>query len=92
VTPVVKGKDALQLMNNQPFDLVFLDLVMPDLDGSELFERIRERGNDIPVAIITGYPDSNLMKKARELNPFLTIKKPLDFQDMLDAVYLFSQS
>jgi two-component system response regulator (stage 0 sporulation protein F) len=73
VTPVVNGTEALQLMNNQHFDLVFLDLVMPDLDGSELFKRIRERDNDIPVAIITGHPDSDLMKKAKELNPFLTI-------------------
>jgi len=86
VTIILSGLEALELISNGHFDLIFLDLVLPDLDGSEVFKRIKETGKDIPVAIITGYPDSDLMNRAMEHGPFIVLKKPFDSKKILDTV------
>ena len=59
---------------------------MTELDGSELFKRIREMDDEVPVAIVTGYPHSEIMRKAMEYGPFMVIKKPLVISDVLNAV------
>lgn len=86
------GIEALELVSNRHFDMVFLDLVLPDLDGSEVLKHIKEIGKYIPVAIITGYPDSDLMNRAMEHGPFIVIKKPFDSIRILDTISGFIQA
>jgi DNA-binding NtrC family response regulator len=74
------------------FDLIFLDLVMPGLDGSEVFKRIRKIDEHVPVAIITGHPDSELLAKAMEQGPFIVMKKPLDIYEIRKTVYSLTNS
>jgi excisionase family DNA binding protein len=81
--------EALELFGSKHFDLVFLDLVMPDLDGVEVFKRIREAGKNVPVVIITGYPDSDLMNKALGYGPLTVMKKPFTSDDILNTVRSF---
>lgn len=86
VTAVLSGKEALSLVTTTKYDLIFLDLVMPEIDGAELFRRIREIDKQVPVAIITGYPDSELMAKAMEHGPFIVMKKPFGGKEILEAI------
>ncbi len=58
VTTVNQSSEGLELVKNQDYDLVFLDLKMPVMDGAELFKQIRLLKPKLPVTIITGYPDS----------------------------------
>jgi len=92
VTTTLSSLDALEIITRKHFDLIFLDLVMPDLNGSELFKRIRQVDNDAKVVIVTGYPDSDLMKRTAEQGPFLVIQKPFAINDILEAVRSFSRS
>ena len=92
VTATLNSPEALELVAREHFDLIFLDLVMPQIDGSELFRRIREIDEHVPIAIITGYPDNDLMEKAMEQGPFLVMKKPFDSNDIVKAVRSFAQS
>lgn len=82
----LSGIEALELVAKEHFDLIFLDLVMPELDGCQVFQRIRKIDEHVPIAIITGYPDSDLMKKVMEQGPFLVIKKPFDSSHILEAI------
>lgn len=91
VTAMSSSLEALEIIRRQRFDLIFLDLAMPELDGSELFRRIRKIDKQVPIAIITGYPDSDLLKKAREYGPFLIMTKPFTGDEILQAVHTFSQ-
>ncbi len=91
VTTTLSSLEALEIITQKRFDLIFLDLVMPGLDGSELFKRIRQVDNDAKVIIVTGYPDSDLMKRAAEQGPFLVIQKPFAINDILEAVCSFSR-
>jgi excisionase family DNA binding protein len=83
VTTSLSSLEALEIIRQKRFDLIFLDLVMPELDGSELFKRIREIDKDVPVVIVTGYPNSEVMARAMECGPFSVIKKPFVIEDIL---------
>jgi excisionase family DNA binding protein len=91
VTTALSSSEALELVARQRFDLIFLDLVMPEIDGSELFHHIREIDKQVPIAIITGYPDSELLVKAKEQGPFIIMIKPINDGDILQAVNTFSR-
>lgn len=92
VTTTAGSMEALALVDKKHFDLIFLDLVMPEIDGSELFRRIRQKDKHVPVVIITGYPDNDLMNKAMEQGPLLVMKKPFDNDDILQVVHSFAGS
>lgn len=86
VSTTTSGAEALELFATSRFDLIFLDLVMPGLDGCEVFQRIREIDEHVPICIITGYPDSDLMTKVMEQGPFSILKKPLRIDDIYKTI------
>ena len=86
VTATNESARALEMIKNQDYDLVFLDLKIPLMDGAELFQQIRLVKPDLPVTIITGFPDSDLMIKALTHGPLGVIKKPFRGSDILAAV------
>jgi len=92
VMTVLGSLEALEIIKQKRFDLIFLDLLMPELDGAELFKHIRGIDKDVPVIIVTGYPDSEVMARAMEYGPFSVIKKPFVINDILEAVRSFSRS
>jgi len=47
------GTDALRLARANPFDLLILDVVLPDIDGFEIVRRLRREGNPVPVIFLT---------------------------------------
>ena len=85
VTTVNDASQAIELVRMRDFDLIFLDLKLPNVNGAELFRQIREIKKDIPVTIITGYPDSDLMMSALEYGPLGVMKKPFTINDVLTA-------
>jgi len=80
------GEEALVMMEQDLPDIVLLDLQMPDLDGAATLKRIRERHGDIPVIVVTGYPDSDLMSKALEDGPFMLLAKPIDPKQLVVGI------
>jgi len=80
---------ALEVVKQQDLDLVFLDLKMPGMDGAELFRQIKAVKPRLPVAIITGYPDSDMMARALAQGPFGVMNKPFDESDIITAVHNF---
>jgi len=80
------GAEGLRYVERLDFDLLFLDLKMPEVDGAELLRRIRKLRPEVPVTIITGYPDSKIMRRALEQGPFAVMRKPFGVPDIIDAV------
>ena len=62
---------------------------MPVMDGAELFSRIKNIKPKLPVIIITGYPDSDMMSKALAQGPFGVMNKPFSESDIVAAVNTF---
>jgi two-component system OmpR family response regulator len=53
VTAAGNGTDALRLARGRPFDLLVLDVVLPDVDGFEIVRRLRRDGTQVPVIFLT---------------------------------------
>ncbi len=82
------GEEALELMRRNVPDVVLLDLKMPVMDGPTTLKEIREQHGQVPVVIITAYPDSELMHKALRYCPFTMLAKPVTSQQLLEALRL----
>jgi CheY-like chemotaxis protein len=96
VTPVPNGEDALVAAEQQPFDVVLLDEMMPGLGGLETLERLQEKNASLPVILITKSEQETLMNEAlgkritdyliKPVNPsqiFLAVKKVFEGQDLV---------
>jgi len=81
--------EGLELVKQGDFDLVFLDLKMPVMDGTELFRQIRIIKPNLPVTIITGYPNSEMMARALAHGPLGVMKKPFGESDIISAAHNF---
>ncbi len=86
VTTVSESSKGLELAKERDYDLVFLDLKMPEMDGAELFRQIKAVKPKLPVTIITGYPDSDLMARALAHGPLGVMSKPFNSSDILTAI------
>ena len=91
VTTAETGFEVLELVKQRDFDLVFIDLKMPGMVGDELVGRIKAIKPRLPVTIITGYPDSGMMRRALAQGPFGVMNKPFDKSDVINAVNTFLQ-
>jgi excisionase family DNA binding protein len=79
---VGSGTEAISYAEKQKFDLVFLDLQLPDMSGDEVYLRLKEIHPDLPIVIITGYPDSEILSKILQIGPVTVIKKPIEFEQL----------
>jgi excisionase family DNA binding protein len=86
VTAVSDSSLGLELAKLQDYDLVFLDLKMPGLDGAELLKQIRLTKPTLPIMIVTGYQDSDLMMSALAHGPLGVMVKPFKVAEILTAV------
>jgi PAS domain S-box-containing protein len=83
------GLAAVRLIDQQDFDLVLLDIVMPGIDGIEVLKRIRGKHSpdSLPVIMITGKTsNTNDIIEAFELGANDYLSKPVDFQIALARV------
>lgn len=80
------GKEALAALGKQQFDLCFLDLQLPDITGDEIYAVAKDKYPDMPVVIITGYPDSEMMNNILKHGPVTVLKKPLRVEDLHETL------
>src|SRR5450759_4317343 len=85
VEVVKNGKDALQVMEQHPFDVVLLDLRMPGIDGMTVLKTIKEKWHESEVIIITGYPAVESPKEAVTLGAYDYLAKPVGPDDVINA-------
>lgn len=79
------GNEALRVMEQHPFDVILLDLRMPDLDGMDVLKIIKERWPDSEVVVITGYPSIESAKEAVRLGAYDYLAKPVGPDDVIKA-------
>ena len=97
VTLAENGREALELMKNAHFDIVFMDVQMPQMDGLEATRRIRagetgEAGHTIPIIAATAFAVQGDKEKCLEAGMSGYVVKPLTSHDLLMAVARYSGS
>ncbi|GAB4143930.1 MAG: response regulator transcription factor [Planctomycetota bacterium] len=77
------GKDALQRIEKGGIDLVVLDLMLPGLDGFEILRRMREKGDDTPVLILSARSADRDRIRGLELEADDYLTKPFNLRELL---------
>ena len=77
------GEEALQRMEQNPYDVVLLDMRMPGQDGLAVLRTIKQKWPDSEVVIITGYPTVDSAKQAVRLGAFDYVAKPVGPQEVI---------
>jgi DNA-binding NtrC family response regulator len=78
VEGVSDGIEALRRIEENPVDIVILDIMMPRIDGVEVLRRIKEGHPDIDVIMITGLSEIETAVKSMKLGAFDYLPKPFD--------------
>ena len=81
VTTVDNGVAAVDALSNNEFNIVLLDIRMPQMDGFAACKSIRgsENGKDVPILMLTGQDDTESIKKAFEVGATDFVAKPINF-------------
>ena len=88
VRPVTNGRQALQAVEQDPPDLILLDINMPEMDGYEVCRRLRlnERCRDLPVIFLTAMADTVDKVRAFDMGGVDYITKPFQLEEVLARV------
>ena len=87
------GKEGIEFLEKETFNLVLLDLKMPDMDGIEVLNKINVAWPETKVIIITGYSTVDTAVQALRLGAYNFIEKPFTPDTLLNAVKeVFEQS
>jgi two-component system response regulator HydG len=91
VTVVHNGEDAVGKVKEEPFDLIFMDIRMPGIDGVEAFDRIRKIRPDAPVMMMTAYTVEEQVQRALYMGAEGVLYKPVDLGKVISAVEAISK-
>ncbi len=78
------GLEAVLQIGQEKPDLILLDIVMPNLNGLELAEKIRKMHRDIKIIILTGYPEYLTEDERGKFLDYMT--KPVDVKKLYDTI------
>ncbi len=80
------GKKGLQIIEDEPVDLVMLDIKMPGMDGLEVLDAIREMDADLPVIMISGHGTIETAVESTKKGAYDFLEKPLDRDKVLVTI------
>ncbi len=88
ITTITKGRDALKLAAKEPFDLMLLDVIMPDMDGFEVCTRMKKNSitSKIPVIFLTGQTDMESIRKGFQVGAVDYVGKPFNKIELIARV------
>jgi DNA-binding response OmpR family regulator len=88
VTTAAGGNEALELLGKDEFDLVLLDVMMPEVDGFTVCRRIKEepRTREIPVIFLTAKGGGEALAEGFESGAIMYINKPFTANKLLTIV------
>ncbi|HEU5176766.1 MAG TPA: sigma-54 dependent transcriptional regulator, partial [Burkholderiales bacterium] len=80
------GTEALRKIEEGPYDVVLLDIKMPDVDGLEVLQRVKEAHPDIEVVMVTGLSQIETAVRSMKLGAFDYVPKPFDPDELAVVV------
>lgn len=80
------GKEGIELFEKEAFNLILLDLKMPDMDGIEVLKIIKDKWPETKIIILTGYSTVETAVNTLRLGAFNFIEKPFTPDTLLNSV------
>jgi two-component system response regulator YesN len=85
------GKEAIEIIKQSSFELIFCDIKMPGVDGIEMLEILNKQGFRIPLIFLTGYDEFKLMRNAIRLRAYDYLLKPVHDDDIIAVLSKFEE-
>ena len=85
------GQDALKMVKENGFDLILLDIYLPDCMGHELIPKFREMRAEIGIVTITGYNSRELELEVRQKGILFFMVKPFNLHEMKEVLNHFQK-
>jgi CheY-like chemotaxis protein len=82
----LSGQEAVEAAKQESFDVVFLDMKMPGMDGVDTFHKLRSLAPGANYVIITGYAGSSRVEHSLVLGASMCLAKPFGVADIVDVV------
>ncbi len=79
---IVNGEDAVLMALATPYDLLILDVLLPDLNGFEVCKRLREQGSTMPILLLTALGEVEDRVKGLDLGADDYLVKPFSFSEL----------
>ncbi len=86
VTTLSNPQQVIPALKEQDYHLVILDLMMPEMSGTELLEQIRQLDDDVAVIVATGFPTVETAVTSLQLSASDYVKKPVDPPVFMETV------
>lgn len=80
------GIEALAMAGQEPPEILLTDVRMPKMDGLELAERVKSLNPFCKIVFLSGYADKEYLKKAIHLQAISYVEKPVDLEEVKEAV------
>jgi DNA-binding NtrC family response regulator len=85
VDTALNAKDGIEKVKKQNYDLIFLDVLMPKIEGREALVEIK-KVSQTPVVIMSGYLPPGKDKDVLNAGAFACIRKPLDLKEIFGLI------
>jgi DNA-binding NtrC family response regulator len=86
VTATADPCEAIEVLRSGGFDLVICDLRMPDCDGLNLLQAVRDAGSEVPVIILTAYGEVDTYLEAMNAGAAEYLNKPIESDELVQVV------
>jgi two-component system response regulator HydG len=86
VTTAGDGPEAIQRVKERPFDIIFLDIKMPRMNGVQTYRRIKKIRLEAAVIMMTAYAVEDLVAEALQVGAYGIVYKPLDMEKVMRLV------
>lgn len=86
VVKAESGEQALELLKQEAVDLILLDIEMPQMNGFETYEHIRENQVDTPVMFLSASTEESTIRKALDMGAVDYVKKPFVPQVLYEQI------
>jgi two-component system response regulator HydG len=80
------GFEAIEFVKSESFDIAFLDIRMPGINGIETFKEVKKYSPETVVVMMSGFPVTDLVKKAIEDGAYAFLSKPFDMDNIIETI------
>lgn len=85
------GTEAIDMVRSRHYDIIFLDVRLPDMTGFETFEQVKKIDPRATVIMMTGYAEEDLVKSAVGAGAYTCLYKPFDMEKIITLVKAVSR-
>ncbi|HUU08283.1 MAG TPA: response regulator [Dehalococcoidales bacterium] len=86
VTTAKDGTEAIKKVREKHYDIIFLEVKLPDMNCAQTFEQVKEIDPGATVIMMSGYTEEELVKKAVSAGVYTCLQKPFDMEKVMALV------